>query len=151
MSLEGQALVPGVGFTLDPQTKWQLCIGGAAAGSSEKYLYHTINGGASWTLISETTLGVMTPEASVGAFPNGNGVDVILFTDATTGWIGLTSPGRNLFRSTDGGVTWTANMDLPPGLPVTAISFSTASNGTLQTPDGPWHTTDGGDHWTSGP
>lgn len=151
MSLEGQALTQGVAFSLDPQTKWQLCLGGAAAGSSEKYLYHTTDGGATWTLISETTLGVMTPEANVGAFPNGNGVDVMIFLDANTGWIGLTSPGQNLFRSKDGGVTWTANTDLPPGLPVTSITFSSATNGSLQTPSGPWHTTDAGDHWVSGP
>ena len=56
-SLEGRALVPGRSFTLDANTRWQFCNGGAAAGSGEKFLFQTTNGGASWALISRTTLG----------------------------------------------------------------------------------------------
>lgn len=150
-SMEGRALTPGASFRLNAQDIWQLCLGGVAAGSGEKYLYRSADGGSSWTLISQTTLGDATPPANVGAFPNGNGVAVMIFRDASIGWVGLTSPGQNLFRSTDGGVTWTPNTDLPPGLPVTGIIFTNATNGSLQTPQGPWHTTDGGDHWVAGP
>jgi len=147
-SLEGRPLASGPSFALDANTEWQLCLGGVAAGSSEKYLFHTTNGGAAWTLISRTTLGNPTPEAGVGDLPNGNGVVQILFLDATHGWMGLNSPGVNLFRSQDGGVTWVEVAVIPPGVPVTSISFTDAMNGTVVTPEGTWTTSDGGVTWT---
>jgi len=147
-SLEGRALAPGPSFGLDANTKWQLCLGGVAAGSGEKYLFHTTNGGAAWTLISRTTLGNPTPEAGVGDLPNGNGVVQILFLDATHGWMGLNSPGVNLFRSQDGGVTWVEVPVIPPAVPVTSISFPDAMHGTVVTPEGTWTTSDGGVTWT---
>lgn len=151
MSLEGIALVPGISFALDASVKWQLCNGGAAAGSSEKFLFHTTDGGHAWTLISRTTLGNPPVEAGVGALPNGNGVTVLLFQDAAKGWMGLGSPGPNFFRSTDGGVMWTAVPELPPAVPVTSITFATPMNGTVVTATGSWLTTDGGLHWTMAP
>ena len=147
-SLEGRPLAPGPSFALDANTEWQLCLGGVAAGSSEKYLFHTTNGGAAWTLISRTTLGNPTPEAGVGDLPNGNGVVQILFLDATHGWMGLNSPGVNLFRSQDGGVTWAEVAVIPPAVPVTSINFTDAMNGMVVTPEGTWTTSDGGVTWT---
>jgi hypothetical protein len=147
-SLEGRLLASGPSFALDAETKWQLCIGGAAAGSSEKYLFRTTDGGATWTLISRTTLGNPTTEAGVGDLPNGNAVVQILFLDAMQGWMGLSSPGVNLFRSQDGGVTWTAVPVFPPGVPVTSIGFTDAMHGTVVTPEGTWTTSDGGATWT---
>jgi len=146
-SLEGRPLAPGPSFALDANTEWQLCLGGVAAGSSEKYLFHTTNGGAAWTLISRTTLGNPTPEAGVGDLPNGNGVVQILFLDATHGWMGLNSPGVNLFRSQDGGVTWAEVAVIPPAVPVTSINFTDAMNGMVVTPEGTWTTSDGGVTW----
>jgi len=147
-SLEGQPLAPGPSFALDANMKWQLCLGGLAAGSGEKYLFHTTNGGAAWTLISRTTLGNPTPEAGVGDLPNGNGVVQILFLDAMHGWMGLNSPGVNLFRSQDGGVTWAEVPVIPPAVPVTSINFTDAMHGTVVTPEGTWTTSDGGVTWT---
>jgi photosystem II stability/assembly factor-like uncharacterized protein len=147
-SLEGRPLAPGPSFALDAETEWRLCIGGAAAGSSEKYLFRTNDGGATWTLISRTTLGNPTPEAGVGDLPNGNAVVQILFLDATHGWMGLSSPGVNLFRSEDGGVTWAAVPAIPPGVPVTSIAFTDPMHGTVVTPEGTWTTSDGGVTWT---
>ena len=147
-SLEGRPLTPGPSFALDANTKWQLCVGGVAAGSGEKYLFHTTNGGAVWTLISRTTLGNPAPEAGVGDLPNGNGVVQILFLDATHGWMGLNSPGVNLFRSQDGGVMWAEVEVIPPAVPVTSINFTDAMHGTVVTPKGPWTTSDGGVTWT---
>jgi hypothetical protein len=149
-SLEGQPLGTGPSAAF-ADLRWQLCIGGAAAGSSEKFLFQSDDAGVSWTLISRTTLGNPTPEAGVGELPNGNAAQAILFRDADNGWLGLSSPGMNLFRSMDGGVSWTAVDVLPPGLPVTAIEFSDATNGTLTTPDGDWTTADGGATWTVAP
>jgi hypothetical protein len=147
-SLEGRPLAAGPSFALDANTAWQLCLGGVAAGSGEKFLFHTSDGGAAWTLISRTTLGEPTPEAGVGDLPNGNGVVQILFLDATHGWMGLNSPGVNLFRSQDGGVTWAEVAVIPPAVPVTSISFSDAMDGTVVTPEGTWTTSDGGVTWT---
>ena len=101
-----------------------------------------------WTLISRTTLGNPTPEAGVGELPNGNAVVQILFLDAMHGWMGLNSPGVNLYRSQDGGVTWTEVAVIPPSVPVTSISFSDAMHGTVVTPEGTWTTSDGGVTWT---
>jgi hypothetical protein len=150
-SLEGQALIPGPDFELSDEDAWQLCIGGAAAGSSEKYLYGTADGGADWTLLSMTTLGNPAPEPGVGELPNGNAAEALFFLDEQDGWLGLSSPGVNLYHSEDGGVSWTEVAVLEPGLPVTAISFSDAQNGTLTTPDGDWVTADGGATWTPAP
>jgi hypothetical protein len=146
-SLEGRELVQGPAYGLDEDTRWQLCIGGAAAGSSEKYLFGTEDGGVNWKLLSMTTLGSPPPEPGAGELPNGNAAETLFFTDADSGWLGLSSPGVNLFRTEDGGVTWSEVSDLPPGLPVTEIDFTDGENGTLTTPEGGWTTTDGGDTW----
>jgi len=147
-SLEGRALASGPSFALDANTEWRLCLGGVAAGSGEKFLFHTTNGGAAWTLISRTTLGNPTPEAGVGELPNGNAVVQILFLDATHGWMGLNSPGVNLFRSQDGGVTWAEVAVIPSAVPVTSINFADPMHGTVVTPEGTWTTSDGGVTWT---
>jgi hypothetical protein len=150
-SLDGRSLVPGPAFVLSEAIAWQLCIGGAAAGSSEKYLYRTDAGGADWTLVSMTTLGNPPPEPGVGELPNGNAAEALFFSDELNGWLGLSSPGANLFRSGDGGITWTEVPGLPSGLPVTAIDFTDANNGAATTPDGDWTTSDGGASWEPPP
>lgn len=147
-SLEDRPLAPGPAFALDTNTKWQLCLGGVAAGSGEKFLFYTTDGGAAWTLISRTTLGNPTPEAGVGDLPNANGVVQILFLDATHGWMGLNGPGVNLFRSEDGGMTWDEVAVIPPAVPVTSIDFSDSTHGTVVTPEGTWTTSDGGATWS---
>lgn len=151
-SLEGVPLVPGVSFSLNAATRWQFCNGGAAAGSSEKYLLRSTDGGDTWTLISQTTLGTPTPQAGVGTLPNGNGVTALFFQDASKGWLGLSSPGANFYRSQDGGVNWTEVTGVvPPAVPVRSISFSSATDGTVTTAAGNWTTTDGGTTWTKAP
>jgi hypothetical protein len=148
MSLEGQPLVSGPSFALNVNVKWQLCLGGVAAGNGEKYLFRTDDAEASWKLISQTTLGNPTPQPGVGQLPNGNGVVQILFLDETHGWMGLNSPGPNLWRSQDGGVTWTSISAIPPAVPVTSITFTDPMHGTVVTPEGNWTTSDGGVTWT---
>lgn len=149
-SLEGHALADGKAFALDANTKWQFCYGGAAAGSNEKFLFMTTNGGALWTLISRTTLGNPPPEAGVGTLPNGNGVSALSFPTATNGWLGLNSPGNNLFRSTDGGKNWTSVtvMGLDPSVLVQSITFTDSTHGSFTAPTGTWTTSDGGASWT---
>lgn len=152
-SIDGQALSEGKAFALDANTRWQFCYGSAAAGSNEKFLFKTTNGGVAWTLISRTTLGNPPPEAGVGTLPNGIGVSALFFVDATKGWLGLSSPGANLYRSTDGGVNWTnvAVADLPASTPVQSIMFTNSMNGSFTTPVGTWTTTDGGTTWVKSP
>jgi hypothetical protein len=148
-SLEGQALVPGVAFALDIFQRWQLCNGGAAAGNGEKWMFHTEDGGKNWTLISRTTLGNPPKQPGVGDLPNGNGVVQFVFIDSKKGFMGLNSPGANLWQSTDGGMNWTALDVVPPGEAVQSISF-TGQDGTVVTSSGKWVTTDGGAHWVKG-
>ncbi len=152
-SLENQPLVDGKAFALDANTKWQFCYGGAAAGSNEKFLFHTDDGGATWALISRTTLGSPPSEAGVGTLPNGLGVGALFFVDATNGWLGLTSPGANLYRSTDGGTKWTnvAVSGLDPAVPVQSITFTDSVHGSFTTPTGTWTTSDGGVNWAKSP
>ena len=152
-SLEGNPLTPGLSFALASTTKWQFCYGGAAAGSNEKFLFFTSDGGATWVLISRTTLGNPPPEAGVGELPNGNGVSALFFQDLDAGWLGLNSPGHNLLRSTDGGHNWQEVVvpDLAAGVPVTSITFSSDTDGTFTTPDATFTTTDGGANWELAP
>ena len=152
-SLEGNALSVGKFFALDANTQWQFCYGGAAAGSNEKFLFRTDNGGAVWTLISRTTLGSPPAEAGVGELPNGNGVSALFFQDANKGWLGLSSPGHNLLKSTDGGHNWSEVVvpSLPPAVPVISITFSDATHGTFTSPSDTWTTVDGGTTWVKMP
>jgi hypothetical protein len=152
-SLSGQPLAVGKSFALDVNNKWQFCLGGAAAGSNEKFLFRTSNGGISWKLISRTTLGSPLPEVGVGELPNGNGVSALFFQDADNGWLGLSSPGHNFLRSTDGGKNWVEVVvaDLAAGVPVTSITFTDGDHGSFITPDGTWTTSDGGANWTKVP
>ncbi len=152
-SISGQPLSDGRVFALDANTKWQFCYGGAAAGSNEKFLFHTDDGGATWALISRTTLGSPPAEAGVGGLPNGNGVSALFFQDANKGWLGLSSPGHNLLRSTDGGHNWSEVVvpDLDPGVPVEFITFTTSLSGYFTAPAGTWTTSDGGANWTKSP
>ncbi len=152
-SLAGAALTPGMSFALDSSTRWQFCYGGAAAGSNEKFLFKTANGGVSWALISRTTLGTPPPETGVGELPNGNGVSAFFFQDLNNGWLGLSSPGHNLLRSTDGGTNWSEVVvtDLDPGVPVTSITFTDATHGSFTTPAGSWTTSNAGTTWTMAP
>jgi hypothetical protein len=147
-SLEGQPLTPGPTFALNIDVKWQMCDGGAAAGSFEKYLFRTDDAGASWKLISETTLGNPTPQPGVGQLPNAGAAVQIRFVDETHGWLGLNGPGENLWRSQDGGVTWSAIDAIPPAVPVTSITFTDPQHGTVVTPEGDYTTNDGGVTWT---
>jgi hypothetical protein len=149
-ALDGHPLSPGVSFELDAVNEWQFCNGGAAAGSSEKFLFRSGDAGTTWTLISRTTLGNPPAEAGVGELPNGNGVSALFFQDEDKGWLGLNSPGHNFLRSTDGGHNWS---ELPvdgldPGVPIQSINFTNAMDGTFVTPDDTWETSDGGVNWT---
>lgn len=81
---------------------WVLLDTGAGAGSYGVDLYQTKDGGATWQLIS----------AAPGNIPLSGSKTGPSFADANTGWIadfvGALSNAALLDKSTDGGVTWTA-------------------------------------------
>ncbi len=135
-------------FALNVDVRWQLCVTNANAGTSEKYLFRTSDSGASWKLISETTIGNPTPQAGVGQLPNRGTAVQILFLNETDGWLGLNGPGLNLWRSQDSGVTWSSISAIPSAVPVTSITFTDSQHGTVRTPEGNCTTSDGGITWT---
>jgi hypothetical protein len=146
--VDGQALTPGVGYKLNASRSWQFCDGGAAAGSREKLLFTTTDGGETWSLVSRTTLGNPPAEAGVGTLPNAGSDSALLFQDANKGWLGLSGPGQNFFKSTDGGHNWIAVAGFPSAVPVVSIAFSDADHGVVTLSDGTlWHTSDGGSSW----
>lgn len=148
-SLDGGALSDGKSFSLDANTKWQFCYGGAAAGSNEKFLFRSGDGGVTWALISRTTLGNPPAEFGVGELPNGNGVTALWFQDGSKGWLGLSSPGHNFLKSVDGGHNWSEVVvtGLDSAVPVLTISFSDATHGIFTTPTDTFTTSDGGATW----
>ena len=150
MAIDGLALIDGPSFVLDDAI-WQLCIGGAGTGTSEKYLFRSEDGGSQWELVSQTTPGDLVPVEGEGDLPAGHPAHVIYFVDADNGWMGLGSPGANFYRSDDGGEHWVAVQALPTAVPVTGIAFTDAQNGTVTTSEGTWTTSDGGRTWVKTP
>ena len=67
--------------------------------------------------------------------------------------LGLSSPGHNLLKSTDGGHNWSEVVvpSLPPAVPVISITFSDATHGTFTSPSDTWTTVDGGTTWVKTP
>ena len=95
---------------LDPVHGWCTFIGGM--GSASVTLVRTIDGGATWTLVSHTDV---EPSASTpDALPFG-GEKSINFTASGTGWAPFYNAGDgrlgSVYRSDDGGSRW---HELPP-------------------------------------
>lgn len=150
-SISSRMLTPAISFELNADTTWLICVGDAAAGSSSKLLFRTDDGGELWDLISQTTIGNPPAQPGVGELPSGNSVAALHFQNEMAGWMGLSSPGPNFYRSIDGGVAWTVVPELPPAVPVNDIAFTSATDGIVVTSDGSWVTTDGGNTWQQAP
>lgn len=88
---------------VDPQHGWCWMIGGAA-GSMSVDIYRTVDGGATWRLISQTT-GDST--ATAGALPFECGKS-LTFTSPNVGWASSFCNGGQpyLETSADGGARW---------------------------------------------
>jgi photosystem II stability/assembly factor-like uncharacterized protein len=133
---------PGKVYWLDTATAWESCSGAAG----RKQLFHTSDGGNTWTLFSEFIRGLPeTPPAGVGELP-GSEITVMLFRNSNDGWMGTEERGKSLRRSRDGGRSWSpVNEEID--LAARSIAFIDASDGFVVTTNSLWRTTDGGDTW----
>jgi photosystem II stability/assembly factor-like uncharacterized protein len=108
-------------------------------------LLRTTDGGATWTALSEPcgkiidSVHFVTP--SLG-YAVADGAQVWM-----TGGVPAAVNGGVLLTTTNGGTDWT-RVASAPGQAQTAC-FSSAANGFLGTPGKVWHTTDGGQSWST--
>ena len=106
----GMGRQSGEKLVVDPNNGAILFCGSRAAG-----LFKSTNSGASWARVS--SLNVTTT-------PNGNGVSLVVFDPSTgtagsatrTMVVGISRTGTNLYRSNDGGATFTAIAGAPTSL-----------------------------------
>jgi photosystem II stability/assembly factor-like uncharacterized protein len=132
---DGTALVSG-----PPATGWLLCNTGAAAGSSDKSLLRTIDGGQTWQTVSGVTV--------TGAFGLGQ------LPAAEPAALAAGSPNRlwlsghnDLTVSNDGGRRWDRVRGVnPEGAPSTFDVLDASHAWLLGFDTGLWRTTDGV-HW----
>lgn len=149
-----------------PQNGWLLTSSDAVMGSTEKSLYATQDGGASWKLLTRTEF-ADEPNNAPGTLPLAGTVQGLTFIDSHNGWLSLVSHAELplLYRSKDGGKTWSkADLAVPKerdGVPMNLndspiffpqergsgwlqVRTSTDSNLTIDA----FVTSDGGEHWT---
>jgi photosystem II stability/assembly factor-like uncharacterized protein len=154
---------------VDANHGWLFINEGAAAGSQFIALYGTVDGGTTWTKLSETDPNDATGGSNHLPFGCSKGQPV--FVSISTGWIpGACSAGPvgPLFYVTrDGGQTWnTATISLPAGFTgqcmceIGSLRFSDARNGVFvldiygsdgRTQTYLYATHDGGASWRPGP
>ncbi|NHN30850.1 WD40/YVTN/BNR-like repeat-containing protein [Paenibacillus agricola] len=101
------ARATGMYFT-DPSHGWLLTSSDAAMSKSEKSLYQTKDGGASWKRIMGNTGYLPTENPTPEAIPQLGYARGISFKDASNGFVPIESiEGKlKLYGTTDGGVTW---------------------------------------------
>ncbi len=145
---------------IDEQNGWMMADLGVGAGSNAVSIFKTSDGGETWnrTYTNDPNL-----EGAGDSLPLGGIKGVMLPLDGQTAWIGgvVYALGEiYLFRSEDGGKTWSSvELELPAGaskseLGVDGILFVSASRGVLRvrvssaTPETILYATDdGGETW----
>jgi photosystem II stability/assembly factor-like uncharacterized protein len=128
--LEG-VFSPGYIFFIDPSQGWLLLEHGAAAGSQPVTLYHTQDGGDTWTLI----LDLLSPQSLPINTCCQSG---LLFIDPLNGLITTSfgpDPRPYVSWTHDGGISW-ERQDLPPPSPAFAAGYC-GTVSPVYTPPGP--------------
>jgi photosystem II stability/assembly factor-like uncharacterized protein len=101
--------------TLDGQYGWLLVSRGLGAGNEWVDLYHTQDGGVSWSHLAWSS----TEADPYGSIPSGGLKSGIRFSDPRSGWIAGSAPidAVYLLHSQDGGQTWQPyHLPLPDGV-----------------------------------
>ena len=122
---------------------WLLCLGGGAAGSSEKALFRTIDGGRRWTVTSQVSslTGPPHPGAITLQEP-----DAMAAGSPRRLWLASQS---NLYESGDGGARWSRVPGPDPqGEPASFDVLAPTHAWLLAAGQGLWRTTDGR-QWTA--
>jgi photosystem II stability/assembly factor-like uncharacterized protein len=114
-----QLVTVGVLDFVDASHGWMLLHGGCGAGSCSHEIMRTTNGGRTWTRVEFNYLS----NASPGPLPACDGVAANLeFLSRTQGWVtgicGAAPQVINVWRSRDGGLTWSAQHPLMGSRPV---------------------------------
>lgn len=131
---------------------WLAVVSQGATIEQMKTLYHTTNGGTSWTQVAASpSFGESGVQA---ALPLAGYLSVVDFVNSHVGYMYLVRNG--LFRTTDGGGHWTKlprNPYDPGGTSVKSMSFTGPDTGYVLTDSNAgqsivWQTTDGGQRWT---
>src|SRR5207245_9625802 len=102
--------------TVDSMAGWALLTGAPATSCSGPgaQLWHTYDGAKSWQLIAAAVYG----QSVAGALASDQSKDAIAFADPRRGFLatGDTLDRSTIYRTADGGVTWSASqMPDPPG------------------------------------
>lgn len=93
-------------FFLTEQCEWKLSVADAAAGSRLYRMERTVDGGKTWDVISENPFDGKTGVAE--------GLEFVNETVGFAGLSGASGTHSTVYRTSDGGVTWTA-IRLPMG------------------------------------
>lgn len=133
-----------------------LAIGGQpGAGSEEKWLLNTANGGQTWTQIASTPpLGSpVATEPNAPGLPMGGYMDQIRFTTSLHGYMVLGRGGRGaVLETADGGVHWKGKQLLPGNdyrsTAIAEIALGTPFGGIIVTQLGSiWNQANSRDSW----
>lgn len=117
---------------------WLMCASGPGAGSQQKTLYASTDGGEGWSLLADALDGP-------GQIPLSGYLDKFAMTTPEQGWLGLNR--GTLYGTTDAGRTWKEAVPMPGDGSIGPFYFVDPLHGWFLTPGEFYRTTDGGKTW----